>query len=183
METNSVIINKFIALFSLIGKYYEYSLIYALLHQLSEWIGESKLWNLVKRGLFIPSGRNYIEGSIFLRLPVMIVGFIFNIIKKLYNFVGTMNQSSLNKKLFDRYIMPLKNPVNIAGAVSGFLGGIFMFMTLYTAITSFSLKKLIILMSITVICFYCTFFISGNIRNAVKNSIPYKLMLSFFDRD
>jgi hypothetical protein len=183
METNSFIINKFIALFSLIGKYYEYSLIYAVLHKLSLWIGESRLWRLVKKGLFIPSGRNYIEGSFFLRLPVMIFEFIFNIIKRLYNFAGALNKSSLNKKLFDRYIMPLRNPVNIVGAVGGFLGGVFLFMTLYTAITSFSLKKLIILVCITLICFYITFFISGNIRNAVKNSIPYKLMLSFFDRD
>lgn len=180
METKSVVINFAIRVFSKINVFYEYSFIYQIISFFSKLLDKSSIFQFFKKGIAVKTKRNYLEGSLVLKTIVFLFAMVISAVKTVFLFMAKANQKGISKSLFTNMILPLKNGVNLVTAVSCGLFGMAFCLVFYNSLVHFNITYLIISIVLCIITFITGFFINEEIAMAVKNSLPVRLLLSFF---
>ena len=180
MKTDSFVINKIIDILKKLDEFTEYSYIYKFFKWIGSLISESYIYTRLKNGIVNPWNKDYLDGSLIMKIIFGITGFFIGIGEKIYNFFTKLNKSSLNKKLFDKYIIGLKKEGNIVSAITGVLCGISMVIGINYIIKS-NIKMGIIILIFGIINFLVCIFLNEKIARAFKNSLPKKLLFWFFD--
>ena len=175
MNTKSAVIIWLVKIFTKLGYYFEYSFIYKLLAAIGKVASGSKII-----GNFINSEpKDYSKGSLILRPLIYIAGVFMAALKKLFALISRANQTSLNKKLFDTAIIPLKTVNGIISALCLTLGGIM----LVVGIGNFGSITMVIGLVSGVGLIFSGVFLADFLTTAFKGCFPMKLLQWFFDEE
>ncbi|MDR2898985.1 MAG: O-antigen ligase family protein [Clostridiales bacterium] len=113
MNTKSIVIKWIIAFFSKLNYYFEYSFLYKIFLA----IGKASRTSVIVKSLSSDNERDYTKGSGIFSFVFLMFIKLSILIKTLYLYLARINANSLNKRIFDSAIEPLKSGEGITRAV------------------------------------------------------------------
>ena len=198
MNTGSAVIQKTVAILSRLNYYFEYSFIYRLMAVISKAASNS----LILKAFLSTDYKDYWQGSFILRPLAFAAENILMAMRRLFLFIAKANESSLNRKLFYTFAVPLTHAEGYIAAASLWLGGFFLAGGVLAAVTMLQFAfftsgeaTVIILgypplippavfLSVTAAAFiFCGIYLPKFLATAFKNCVPIRLVRWFFGRE
>ncbi|MCL1843080.1 MAG: O-antigen ligase family protein [Defluviitaleaceae bacterium] len=174
MGTTSFIIKKIIAVLNWLNFYFEHSLIFRGLNAM----GNAAKGSRILAGFKSTDYRDFWQGSIIMRTIRFVVTGIIVVIGWFFRILTRANASSVNKRLFESFIMPLKTATGFVDAMVGFIFGTLM----VNAFASSGIPGRIF-GGVAFAIFICDLLCPGFWTKALVNCAPVRLVKWFFQEE
>ena len=172
MNTGSIVIRKTISALAKLNYYFEYSFIYRMFTV----IGSCASGSVILKGFLSTNYKDYWQGSFILRPLAFIMSATLTSLRQLFLFIAKANESSINKRLFTFFILPLSHIDGVVMAACFWLSGMFFVFALFMAGT----MRLPIFSVLSVVFVFCGVYIPKFIATAFKGCVPVRLIKWFF---
>ena len=180
MIKNSFFINLLLRILRYLNNMYEKSFIYFAINKISNKALDSCIIGNIYRKLKEGYNNNFAKGSI-------IIGFIFAVCKKVVKFFKTIyskisakNTDSVNYKLFEKFIKPLKNYGIFIQTFFASMFGFFLIRTIIVILGNHSTKSILLNLILSLISLVITFINSDLLVKLINNCIPSKVITWLF---
>ena len=175
MYTKSAVILWLVGFLKKLNYYFEYSFIYKMLTSIGKAAKSSKLLKM----FMSEKETDYAQGSFLLR-PLLYISWVFmGVLKVFFKLLKHLNRSSINKKLFDTAITPLKTTEGLISAICLVLGGIM----LVIGISSFGSVLMVAGVVAGVVFIVCGVFLPEFLATAFRGCFPMWLIKWFFSEE